>query len=119
MATRRQALLTVGVGLGLAAQPAQAQSDAARLRPQEGDLLVRANSTDLTPLTADGLVLGGPQMLAVPYDPATKLVRNGARLNRILVLRLDPKVLNELTAQRRPTASWLTPRFARIPAAMW
>jgi rieske iron-sulfur protein len=100
LATRRQALLTVGVGLGLAMQPAHAQSDAARLRPQEGDLLVRAGSTDLTPLTPASLALGGPQTLVVPYDPAAKLVRDGSRLNRILVLRLDPKVLNQLTAER-------------------
>jgi nitrite reductase/ring-hydroxylating ferredoxin subunit len=100
--TRRQALLTVGVGfgLGLAMQPAKAQSEAARLRPQEGDLLVRADSTDLSPLTPESLTLGAGQLLAVPYDPLAKLVRDGSRLNRILLLRLDPAVLNAQTAQR-------------------
>jgi Rieske Fe-S protein len=100
--TRRQALLTVGAGLGLSLgiQPAKAQSDAARLRPQPGDLLVRADSTDLSPLTPDSLVVGAGQLLAVPYDPVAKLVRDGSRLNRILLLRLDPAVLNAQTAQR-------------------
>lgn len=100
--TRRQTLLTAGAGLALslAMQPASAQSDAARLRPQEGDLLVRADLTDLSPLTPDSLVLGAGQLLAVPYDPVAKLVRDGSRLNRVLLLRLDPAVLNAQTAPR-------------------
>jgi Rieske Fe-S protein len=81
-------------------QPADAQSDAARLRPQEGDLLVRADSTDLTPLTPLSLTAGDGQVLALPYDPKSKLVRDGSRLNRVLLVRLDPTALNKLTAER-------------------
>jgi rieske iron-sulfur protein len=101
-ATRRRALLTVGagLGLGLAARRAGAQSDAARLRPQEGDLLVRADATDVTPLTPQSLPAGGAPMLAVPFDPAANLARTGSRLNRILLLHLDPASLNEQTAAR-------------------
>jgi rieske iron-sulfur protein len=98
--TRRHALLGAGTILGLAIPPANAQSDPARLRPQEGDLLVRADSTDLSPLRPGSLVRGAGQLLAVPFDPVAKLVRDGSRLNRILLLRLDPAVLNEQTAQR-------------------
>jgi nitrite reductase/ring-hydroxylating ferredoxin subunit len=106
LATRRQALLGagaglgVGVGLGVTVQPAEAQSDAARLRPQAGDLLVRADSTDLSPLMPESLVVGAGQLLAVPYDPVAKLVRDGSRLNRVLLLRLAPAVMNPQTAQR-------------------
>ena len=97
----RRALLGVGtsVGIGLVA-PASAQSDASRIRPQEGDLLVRADSTDLVPLTPQSLPSDGFPMMAFPYDPAAKLVRNGSRLNKILVQRLEPSGLNEPTAQR-------------------
>jgi rieske iron-sulfur protein len=98
----RRCLLSVGagLGLGLVAGQAGAQSDAARLRPQEGDLLIRADSTDKTPLTPQSLPAGGAPMLALPFDPAATLVRDGSRLNRILLLRLDPATLNEQTAAR-------------------
>src|SRR5580693_4979604 len=86
--TGRRTLLAIGSGLsvGLVTRQADAQSDAARLRPQEGDLLVRADSTDLSPLTPQGLSAGGAPLLAVPFDPAANLVRNGSRLNRVLLL---------------------------------
>jgi Rieske Fe-S protein len=98
----RRALLTIGPGVGfsLAARPANAQSDAARMRPQEGDLLVRADSTDLTPLTPDAMPAEGFPMMAFPFDPVAKLVRDGSRLNKVLVQRLDRSGLNEPTAQR-------------------
>ena len=100
LATRRQALFIAGVSLAMGGQPASAQSAAARLRPQDGDFLVRADSTDLSPLTPPSLPLGGAQMLALPYDPVSKTVRDGSRLNRILLLRLDPAGMNALTTQR-------------------
>jgi rieske iron-sulfur protein len=98
----RRALLTAGtsIGFSLAAHPAGAQSDAARMRPQERDLLVRADSTDLTPLTPDAMPADGFPMMAFPFDPVAKLVRDGSRLNKILVQRLDRSGLNEPTAQR-------------------
>lgn len=101
LATRRQ-ILTVGVGFGmsLAIQDAGAQEDVAGMRPQEGDLLVRADSTDLSPLKPDSLALNDKQTLALPYDPVTKTVRNGSLLNRVLLLRLDPAMLDEQTAPR-------------------
>jgi rieske iron-sulfur protein len=98
----RRSLLSVGtgLGLGLVASLAGAQSDAARLRPQEGDLLIRADSTDRTPLTPESLPVGGAPMLAVPFDPAANVVRDGSRLNRVVLLRLDPATLNDQTAPR-------------------
>ncbi len=100
--SRRQALLIAAAtaGLATARQPANAQSDSARMRPQEGDLLVRADSADQSPLTPQSLTTGAGQLLALPYDPLSKTVPDGSRLNRILVLRLDPATLNPLTAQR-------------------
>lgn len=93
-------MLIAGLGFGLTTLPADAQSDAARVRPQPGDLLVRADSTDLSPLTPQSLPPGGAPLLALPFDPAANLVRDGSRLNRILLLRLDAAILNAQTAQR-------------------
>jgi nitrite reductase/ring-hydroxylating ferredoxin subunit len=95
-------LLAAGTGasLGLALPPAGAQSDGARMRPQEGDLLVRSGSPDLIPLMPQSLSPDGFPMMALPYDPVAKLVRDGSRLNKILLLRLESSGLNEPTAQR-------------------
>jgi rieske iron-sulfur protein len=95
-------LLTTGAGLGLGLTPAPAgaQSDAARLRPQEGDLLVPADGSSATPLTATSIPEGGGPLMALPFDPVAQLVRNGSRLNKVLLLRLDPSGFNDQTAQR-------------------
>jgi rieske iron-sulfur protein len=100
-ATERRALLGVGIGLGvsLAARAAGAQSDPARDRPKEGDLLVRVGAAPI-PLTPDNLPFGAGQVMAWPLDPATNVVRDGSRLNKVLVLRLDRSVLDAQTAER-------------------
>lgn len=97
--TRRQVIVAAGAGIGLTI-PAHAQPDITRMRPQPGDMLVRADLTDPSPLTPLSLPLGGGQLLALPYDPVSKSVRDGSRLNRVLLLRLDPADLTEPTAQR-------------------
>jgi Rieske Fe-S protein len=91
---------SLGFGIGLAASSGWAQSDAAAERPKEGDLLVRVGSQTPTPLKADDLVPGAGQILVWPMDPASNVVRDGSRLNKILLLRLDPEVLDSQTSQR-------------------
>jgi Rieske Fe-S protein len=68
-----------------------AQTDAARERPREGDVLVAAGATAPAPLKPDDLTLGAKQTFAWPMDPATSTVRNGSRLNKVLLLRLAPE----------------------------
>ena len=94
----RRALLAVGVGL---ATGARAQSDPTHDRPKEGDLLVKADDTTPTPLTPDSIPLGDGQVMAWPMDPATNVVRDGSRLNKVLLLRLDPAALDAQTAAAR------------------
>ena len=53
-----------------------------------------------TPLAPDSIPLGAEQVMAWPMDPAGSVVRDGSRLNKVLLLRLDPAVLNAQTAQR-------------------
>jgi Rieske Fe-S protein len=89
----------IGTGLGLATRAASAQTDAASERPQAGDLLIRVGSTELTPLKPDDLEPGAGQVFAWPMDPAGKIVRDGSRLNKVLLVRLDPAALEERTRQ--------------------
>jgi rieske iron-sulfur protein len=93
-------LLAVGLGLGVdfAARVASAQSDEAHTRPKEGDLLVRVGDT--TPLGPDSLSTGGGQVMAWPMDPAQNIVRDGSRLNKVLLVRLDPTTLDPQTMGR-------------------
>jgi Rieske Fe-S protein len=67
-----------------------AQTDAARERPKEGDLLVPVSGSSPEPLKPDDLQFDVKQTMAWPMDPDTKTVRNGSRLNKVLLLRLDP-----------------------------
>jgi rieske iron-sulfur protein len=97
----RRAALELGLGLALAPRLALAQTDAARERPREGDLLIAANATQTPePLTPEALPLDGKQTLAWPMDPETKIVRSGSRLNKVLLLRLDPEGLDDTTKER-------------------
>ena len=91
---------SVGLGVGLAARMAGAQADATRDRPKAGDLLVKVGSTELTPLGPDSLPLGAGQVMAWPMDPVGNIVRDGSRLNKVLLVRLDPAVLDPKTEER-------------------
>jgi Rieske Fe-S protein len=93
----RRALL--GTGFGLVGRAAGAQTDGELERPQPGDLLVRVGSTEPIPLKPEDLVVGAGQVLAWPIDPAGNVVRSGSRLNKVLLVRLDPAGLDERTGQ--------------------
>jgi rieske iron-sulfur protein len=97
----RRAAIGLGFGFTLAARFALAQSDAARERPKEGDLLVDVTAAaNPAPLRPDDLPLDGKQTLAWPMDPETKTLRNGSRLNKVLLLRLDPEGFDPPTMER-------------------
>jgi len=88
----RRAALELGLCVALAPRLALAQTDPTRERPREGDLLVAVGGTATPePLKPDDLPLGGKQILAWPIDPASNTVRNGSRLNKVLLLHLDPE----------------------------
>ena len=102
-ATRRGFLASVSVlaldaAAGALATPALAQPESER--PQEGDLLVALDSEKPLPLKPSDIPTGGPPVLAWPMEPAGKLVRNGSRLNKVLLLRLDPATLKGVTQDR-------------------
>jgi rieske iron-sulfur protein len=105
-----KAVLGLGLGLPLfdvaAAQPVSpAQSvnpvqsvNPKDARPQEGDhFAFTSGAREGEIIKPDDLPLGGPSVIAFPVDPQTKLVRDGSRLNRVLLVRLSPQDLTETT----------------------
>jgi rieske iron-sulfur protein len=96
----RRVALGLGICFTLFPGLAWAQADPTRERPREGDLLVAVESDKPTPLTPGDLPLGGKQTMAWPMDPTSSTVRNGSRLNKVLLLRLDPKDFDATTAER-------------------
>ena len=69
------------------------------MRPQPGDVLVFAQGDRKhQEIRPEDLELGGPQQLAWPKDPAAQVVRDGSRLNQLVVVRLAPEELSEATA---------------------
>lgn len=74
---------------------------AADERPQEGDRFVFAEGDrEGAEVKPDDLPLEGPPVLAWPKEPKTNVVRDGSRLNQILLLRLNPDSLDEQTRPR-------------------
>ena len=114
-----------GVALGLAfpGVVAAAEDSAKTARPGKGDRLVYAfgDRVGQVIVPAD-LPLGGPQQLAFPMDPATKVVRDGSLLNQIAVIRLDPA---QLSAETRPLAAEGVVAYSAVcthegcPISMW
>jgi Rieske Fe-S protein len=51
-------------------------------------------------ITPMDLPLGGPPVMAYPSDPQTGVVRDGSRLNQVVLLRLDPATLAAETRAR-------------------
>ena len=76
------------------------QDDPRSSRPREGDMFVKMTDSSMTPITAGELAIGASQTIAWPFDPVEKIVRNGSRLNQVLLLKLDPEKLSPETRLR-------------------
>ena len=103
--TRRTLILTalataarIAVSEPAAADEDQPGSDE---RPQKADLLVLSEGEHAGEIiTPQDLKPGGPPLRAWPKDPKTSVIRNGSRLNEVLVVRLDPAELDDETRSR-------------------
>jgi rieske iron-sulfur protein len=102
---KRRTMLKAVLGLGLGApfvKRARAQDiDPRHARPQEGDRFVFATGErqgDL--ITPVDLTLGGPPVTSYPMDPQSKTVRDGSRLNQVLLIHLDAEALTDDTRAR-------------------
>ncbi len=119
--TRREAL-AFGLALSGCYGAAQAQVPARNLRPLAGDLLVSAKASDAAPLRPGDIPLSAPQLLAWAKDPASGAVRDGSRLNQVLLLRFDPESLDAETlahAADGVLAYSATCTHAQCPVTEW
>jgi rieske iron-sulfur protein len=83
------------------AQTASADDEnpANEMRPQTGDLFV-SEDDEKKIISPNDLWLNQQPLEAFPYDPKNKIVRDGSRLNRVLLVKLDLKTLGETTRER-------------------
>ncbi len=93
--------LSLLFGLDLAPSVRAQNTEQNSNRPQPGDQLVFADGERKgQPIAAADLQVDGPQIQAFPIDPASKVIRDGSRLNKVLLVRCDPQRLNEETRAR-------------------
>jgi rieske iron-sulfur protein len=79
---------------------AQTPPNPRSMRPQEGDVLVRISGEGAgDPVKLESLIVDAPQILTWPKDAASGTVRDGSRLNQVLVMRFDPGTLDEETRE--------------------
>ena len=101
----RRALLRAALGAGVLLQAprhATAQTaDPRSQRPQVGDRFVFADGARRgQPIAPADLVAGKPPVMVYPVDPASRVVRDGSRLNQILLVRLGADELDADTRAR-------------------
>ena len=98
----RRIVLQGAAGLVLAwLSPHRAAGQEARAaRPAAGDLLIKVGDDTLTPLTPDAVATGAKPTMAWAMTAVDRVVKNGSRLNRVLLVRLDPAGLGESTRKR-------------------
>jgi len=100
----RRAFLQVAIGAGVALSASRPRADepppGSTALPKAGDRLVYAEGSRAgQEIKPEDILLGEQQIMAWPIDPASSVVRNGSRLNEILVLKLDPGSLDDNTRQ--------------------
>ena len=79
-------------------------------------------SETTVPLRAEDIVLTAPPLMAWAKDPASNTVRDGSRLNQVLLLRLDPESLDSETrahAADGVLAYSATCTHAQCPVTEW
>jgi len=106
----RRALLRAALALGACAPlgglcpwpAAMAQGgDPKSMRPQAGDRFVRqSGERPGQAITLADLPEGGPFLIAFPMDPTSSVVRDGSRLNQILLVRIGSADLTDETRSR-------------------
>ena len=102
----RRNVLVGGAGLILGAtfldpEEAEASTKPEKLFPQPGDR-IQGIKGDLKKrdLKPEMLEVGAKPIEAFPFDPAEGVLRRKNRLNRMLVMRLDPSEMDEETLSR-------------------
>jgi len=98
-----QAALGTGLGLLVAERTRAQDVEPRNAGAHVGDHFVFATAdrkgTTIMPVD---LTLGAPPVTAYPVDPHTHVVRDGSRLNQVLLIQLDPAELSESTRAQAP-----------------
>ena len=91
-------IAAVGATEGLSSRAEAASSKPERARPVPGDqLVIEDGHGNARAISASELVLEAQQVLAFPQDPTTGVIRSGSRFNKVMVMRLDPALMDEDT----------------------
>ena len=98
MGASRRGVLAAASALILDIATGGARAEPADERPKPGDLLVRLDGG--AALTPTDIAADARPLAAWPMDPIGSVVRNGSRLNKVLVLRLDPQTLGDTAKER-------------------
>jgi rieske iron-sulfur protein len=98
--TRRDVLAALSAVGAAGVLPSPAAAEPESERPKEGDLFVAQDGEKAQPLKPADIPLRGPPVIAWPYDAAGNVIRKGSRLNKVLLLRLDPATLEGVTRER-------------------
>jgi Rieske Fe-S protein len=98
--TTRRNVVALGafIGSGLALGITRVLADTADERPKAGDQFVAIGATEPVALSPGDIPAS--QVLAWPMEPGSGIVRNGSRLNKILLVRLDPATFAAPTRER-------------------
>jgi Rieske Fe-S protein len=86
-----------GVVLAWMTPVSSTAQDPRSARPAADDFLVKVGDASLTPLTPASIPVAANPVIAWPVSPGDQTVRNASRLNRVLLLRLDPEALDPKT----------------------
>ena len=103
MTKRRNLLKAAAVGsIGIVLPAvANAQANPKELRPQVGDRFVISEGDKKGAVVRlDELQVGAPPITVFPQDPANGTLRDGSRLNQILMVRMDEAQLKNDTRTR-------------------
>ena len=99
--TKRRTVLKAAFGASLIlpfADVTAAAKPPHKMRPQANDIVVfRFGESQGKPIKPEHIPLGTEMVQAVTMDPATQIVRDGSRLNGLLLVQLEPRQLTEQT----------------------
>jgi rieske iron-sulfur protein len=95
--TRRGVLAAAPIIFGMALVPGAVMAQGENERARVGDTFVPIDGSGRDAIEPRDVPIGGPPTFVWPMEPVTRLVRNGSRLNKVLLLRLDPALLDGAT----------------------
>ncbi|NQV71187.1 MAG: Rieske 2Fe-2S domain-containing protein [Pseudohongiella sp.] len=99
----RRTIFKMGLATGIAVPMSAFGQPPARMRPQPGDQLVFEEGPHQDQLVrADLLELEQKPVSAMARDPQTKVLRDGSRLNRVMITRIDTE---KMTARYQGNAA--------------